>query len=138
MSGTDDLKYVNRSGVEHSGSIGWWQALGLTFVWSTRIREFLPLLVPPDNYGPAKCFLVVFPQKYNPFTEKRNLLLYTVSVLLYFPTIFIVPAVTINVGVLHGLVTLAACCFVYAALFAVSLVAYFRAGGWEQILEERE
>lgn len=138
MSAFDAPQSENRPGVEYSGPIGWWRALGITFVWSAHIKELFPPLAPPDNYGPFKCFFVVMPQKYSPFTGKQNGLFYIVHALLFLPMLVALYAVTYSVGVLHGLVVLVAFCFVYVALLAVSLVAYFRAGGWVDILEERD
>lgn len=138
MSAPDALQSVNRPGVEYSGPIGWWRALDFTFVWSTHIKELFPLLVPPDNYGPAKCFLAVMSQKYSPFTGKRNWLFEIVFILFLIPGLIVASAVTHNSGVLRALIVLATLCFVYVALIAVSYVTYFRAGGWVEILEERD
>ncbi|WP_419850366.1 hypothetical protein [Candidatus Poriferisocius sp.] len=129
---------ANQSEVGNAGSIGWWRAFALTFAYSFILRDGVPACRPPDDYSSIKHFLVMLPQKYDPFTGKLNLRAYFLLGIFGIPTILISAAVTDSAGFLYGFIAYLALGFVLVVLMAVSSVAYFKAGGGMELLREQD
>lgn len=130
--------HANQSEVDSAGSIGWWRAFAMTFAYSFLLRDGVPVCRPPDDYSSIRRFLVVFLQKYDPYTGRLNLRSYFLLGVYGIPTILVSAAVTDSAGFLYGFIVFLALGFVLIVLMAVSSVTYFRAGGGVEILRERD
>lgn len=85
-----------------------------------------------------KRLLVLFPQNRDPYSGKFNWLPFFVVVPCSLLTLLVSSIIIHEAGIVPGLIVSSVPVIAVISLVAYSYVAFFRAGGWEQVLEGRD